>query len=68
MNSILTFFSVKRGVVFGVTPPFIFAAKVVSYYNKVCVPFKHTTSIPRLNDVETVVSTLFQHGIHVVYL
>ena len=28
-------------------------------------PYKHTTWIPRWNDVETVVSSLFQCGIHV---
>ena len=28
-------------------------------------PYKHSTSIPRWNDVETVVSTSFQRGIHV---
>ena len=32
------------------------------------LPYKHTTWIPRRNDVETVVSTAFQHGIHMVCL
>ena len=31
-------------------------------------PYKHTTSIPRWNEVETTVSTSFQRGIHVVCL
>ena len=31
-------------------------------------PYKHTTCIPRSNDVETVVSTSFQREIHVVCL
>ena len=32
------------------------------------LPYKHTTCIPHWNDVDTVVSTLFQRGIHVVCL
>ena len=31
-------------------------------------PYKHTTCIPRWNDVETAASTSFQRGIHVVCL
>ena len=31
-------------------------------------PYKHTTCIPRWNDVETTVPTSFQHGIHGVCL
>ena len=31
-------------------------------------PYKHTTWIPRSNDVETIVSTSFQRGVHVVCL
>ena len=31
-------------------------------------PYKHNRCIPRWNDVETVVSTSFQRGIHVMYL
>ena len=31
-------------------------------------PYKHTTCIPRWNDVETTVFTLFQRGIHVLCL
>ena len=38
------------------------------YYWALELPYKHTTWIPRWNDVETAVSTLFQRGIHVVYL
>ena len=32
------------------------------------VPYKHTPCIPRWNDVETVLFTSFQRGIHVVCL
>ena len=32
------------------------------------IPYKHTTCIPRLNDVETTVSMSFQCEIHVVCL
>ena len=31
-------------------------------------PYKHTTCIPRWNDIETTVSTSFQLGIHVVFV
>ena len=31
------------------------------------IPYKHTTCIPRWNNVKTVVSTSFQRGIHVVF-
>ena len=31
-------------------------------------PYKHTACIPRWNDVETIVSTSFQRGIHLVCL
>ena len=42
-----------------------------SYKNEICNftqinPYKHTTCIPRWDDVETVVFTSFQHGIDVV--
>ena len=41
---------------------------VLYYYWALELPYKHTTRIPRWNDVETAVSTSFQRGIHVVCL
>ena len=38
--------------------------RTLSYFD----PYKHTTWIPRWNDVETVVSTSFQREVHVVSL
>ena len=31
-------------------------------------PYKHTTWIPRWNDMETVISMSFQRGIHIVFV
>ena len=47
----------------------IYACILAIYRIKVTTePYKHTTWIPRWNDVETVTSTSFQRGIHVVCL
>ena len=38
------------------------------YKGKKKIPYKHTTCIPSWNDLETIVSTSLQRGIHVVCL
>ena len=41
---------------------------IASFKDETWQPYKHTTYIPLWNDVETVASTSFQRGTHVVRL